>query len=77
MRIIVLFISLFVSFYAFNQNKITLSGSVSDVETESEQIFDARIVLNNTIVVKSDIDGNYKLQIDKAHGCCDVNENIM
>ncbi len=20
---------------------------------------------------------NYKLQSDKAHGCCDVNENIM
>jgi hypothetical protein len=60
MRIIVLFISLLVSFYAFNQNKITLSGSVSDVETESEQIFDARIVLNNTIIAKSDIDGNYK-----------------
>ncbi len=64
MRIIVLFISLFVTFYAFNQNKITLSGSVSDVETESEQIFDARIVLNNTIIAKSDIDGNYKLQVD-------------
>jgi outer membrane cobalamin receptor len=64
MRIIVLFISLLVSFYAFNQNKITLSGSVSDVETESEQIFDARIVLNNTIIAKSDIDGNYKLQVD-------------
>jgi hypothetical protein len=64
MRIIVLFISLLVSFYAFNQNKITLSGSVSDVETESEQIFDARIVLNNTIIVKSDIDGKFKLQVD-------------
>lgn len=64
MRISLLLLSLVVSMLTFSQNKVTLSGTVSDVETETEQIFDARIVLNNTIIVKSDIDGKFKLQVD-------------
>lgn len=65
MKISILFLSLFISFFAFNQTKVTISGTISDIETD-ELIYDARIVCNNTLIVKSDLDGKFQLQVEAS-----------
>ncbi len=65
MKISILFLTLFISFFAFNQTKVTISGTISDLETD-EIIYDARIVCDNTLIVKSDLDGKFQLQVEAS-----------
>lgn len=62
-KIFSILLSIFVLTNAYSQDKVELSGTVYDKET-SETIIGVKIVCDNILITKTDIDGNYKLSID-------------
>lgn len=64
MKNLLIIFCLFIGVTAFSQETVTLSGIVTDPET-NEPIMDAVVVCDSTIKVLSNIDGKYTFQVPK------------
>ena len=53
---------------SYGQSKVELSGTVIDKETD-ETVVGAKVVCDNILIIKTDIDGKYFFQVDadKTH----------